>query len=236
MGRLDEYDDVERKVIEPTRFVIIDDPVKDPKVRTFEEKELLQDYRRKVQEMKTRSIIPPTLALVLLLSLLSFLCLPIASFAGSDIVQFSTRGDVFSVGIYRDADTSAYKFTRLFLYISPDDPTLFPSPNDIFIVNCDGLGGGDLTNCQFVGAFLGGSNCTPLQVTHHPAHFVGHPINDTVTLDLYTCKSGASKSAGSCVEIDGSLLHVFTQGTHNQVLWPWAEMIDWPGESACQSK
>lgn len=189
----------------------------------------------KIQTLAISRAIIPTI-LILLSFLVSMFSAPLASFAGSDFVQFSTRGDVFSVGIYRDADTGAYKFTRLFLYVSPDDPTLFPVPNDIFIVNCDGLGGGDLTNCQFVGAFLAGSNCTLLQLTHHSAHFVGHPINDTVTLDLYTCKPGASKSAGSCVEIDGSLLHVFTQATHNQVLWPWAEVIDWPGESACQSK
>lgn len=27
MGRLNEYDDVERKVIEPTRYIVIDDPI-----------------------------------------------------------------------------------------------------------------------------------------------------------------------------------------------------------------
>lgn len=43
MGRLSEYDDVERKVIEPTRYIVIDDPVIKTEF-TLEEEDQLRSW------------------------------------------------------------------------------------------------------------------------------------------------------------------------------------------------
>lgn len=154
----------------------------------------------------------------------------------NDHVTFDSRGNVFVMEIYRNASSGAYLFTRLLLAEKPDDDTLFPVPNDLFVVNCNGNEGGDKTNCLYTSAFFGSSGCLPLQHTSFGPFFVGHPIQQDVMMERYTCKSGAQKDAGECVQFQGSILHVFTQSTGNQVLWPWVEDIDFESLSACTNK
>lgn len=56
MGRLNEYDDVERKVIEPTRYIVIDDPIIKMEFTLEEEDQLRSwytDYLRLKNSHKT---------------------------------------------------------------------------------------------------------------------------------------------------------------------------------------
>lgn len=152
-----------------------------------------------------------------------------------DFVIFGVRGNVVTVDVYKDATTGVYKFTKLWLSVVPEDPTLF-ADNSPFVVNCDGKLGGDLFNCTSYTPFLGSSSCVPIQHTTFPSFFVGHPINSTVIVDRYNCKPGASFGAGECVEFSGTILHVFTQASGNQVLWPWVKTIDWFAATDCTPK
>jgi hypothetical protein len=171
------------------------------------------------------------------LATLLLLATGLPAHASEDFVRWTSRGDALLVEIYKDADTGAYRFTRIIVAVAPDDPTLFPAPNDYFVVNCDGNEGGDLSNCLYPGAFLASSACAPIvRTTYSTPFFMGHPIQDYVIVDQYRCKTGAPRGAGECVEFEGSILHVFTQSTGNQVLWPWVETMVWPAEWDCAAK
>lgn len=158
----------------------------------------------------------------LVLALLLGMTLPVSA---ADFANWEARGNVLQVEIYRDATTNAYVFTRLILAMSPSDSTLFPSPNDYYVVNYDfNLG---------AGAFLQSSACTPVAQTSFSSFYMGRPIDKNVTMERYTCKPGAGRGAGECVLLQGKLLHVFTQSTGNQVLWPWVETISYEESWNC---